>query len=125
MNRQQIKELLPVMQAFAEGKTIQVKDKYNIWHDDKDELLFNLDFQDYRIKPEVTYRPFTNKYECWHEMLKHRPFGWIKTISPEDISYYITEISVNALSAHNNKISFNSAFNLYTFADGTPFGIKE
>lgn len=125
MNRHQVKELLPIMQAFAEGKTIQVKDKYNIWHDDKDELLFNLGFQDYRIKPEIKYRPFTNKYECWHEMLKHRSFGWIKTISPEDISYYITEISENALSVHNNKVSFNGAFNLYTFADGTPFGIKE
>ena len=26
MNRQQVKELLPIIQAFAEGKTIQVQE---------------------------------------------------------------------------------------------------
>ena len=34
MNRQQAKELLPIIQAFAEGKTIQIKALDGLWHDD-------------------------------------------------------------------------------------------
>ena len=34
--------------------------------------------QDYRIKPETKYRPFKDAEECFEEMKKHQPFGWIK-----------------------------------------------
>lgn len=27
---------------------------------------------------EPSYRPFKNQEECWNEMLKHEPFGWVK-----------------------------------------------
>lgn len=32
MNREQAKELLPIIQAFAEGKTIQVKASDGLWY---------------------------------------------------------------------------------------------
>lgn len=81
MNRQQAKELLPIIQAFAEGKTIQVKGPDNRWYDYKNKtckLNFNSDPQSYCIKPEPKYRPFANADECWQEMQKHQPFGWIR-----------------------------------------------
>ncbi len=31
----------------------------------------------YRIKPESKYRPFKDEKECWQEMQKHQPIGWI------------------------------------------------
>lgn len=54
MTREKAKELLPVIQAFAEGKTIQGKIKGvegGNWYDlNGSELHFDADF--YRIKPE-------------------------------------------------------------------------
>ena len=79
MNRQQAKELLPIIEAFAAGEIIQIKGPDNRWYDrDKEEceIQFNSDPQMYRIKPK--YRPFRSKEECWQEMLKHQPFGWVK-----------------------------------------------
>lgn len=41
---------------------------------------FDCDSKIYRInKPGVNYRPFANEEECWQEMQKHQPFGWVKT----------------------------------------------
>ena len=53
MNRNKTKELLPIIQAFAEGKAIEsrcVKGDKSLWYDDKDPS-FDDDFE-YRIKPE-------------------------------------------------------------------------
>ena len=76
MTREEVKEMLPIMQAYAEGKTIQFWDEGQ-WSD-----LFESDFYKspdrYRIKPEPKYRPFNTKEECWNEMMKHHPFGWVK-----------------------------------------------
>ena len=78
MTREEVKEMLPVLQSFADGKTIERRcikgDKY-LWYDDEDPNFDN-DFE-YRIKPGLKYRPFKNAEECWKEMQKHRPFGWV------------------------------------------------
>ena len=78
MNRQQAKELLPIIQAFAEGKTIEFRNKsFKEWTE-IDNLSFDPTITNYRIKPEPKYRQFKDAEECWQEMLKHQPFGWIK-----------------------------------------------
>ena len=54
MNRKRARELLPVIQAFAEGKTIQYRDNSRVykWSDADNEIfLLNTD-NEYRIKPE-------------------------------------------------------------------------
>ena len=73
-------------------------------------------------KIEPKYRPFVDKEECWQEMLKHQPFGWIKY--KEVTKSLITEVSSIGIKA--DKIYyFQEAEEVFTFADGTPFGIKE
>lgn len=65
MDREQAKALLPIMQAFSEGKTIQSKcitDDISLWWDDNNPT-FEVDDFDYRIKPEPKYRPFNNARE--------------------------------------------------------------
>ena len=80
---------------------------------------------------EPTYRPFENKEECWQEMLKHQPFGWLKakdSRSPRLIGniYLNIDEEVYIVWAYNGVVnSASDAFYNYTFADGTPFGIKE
>ena len=69
---------------------------------------------------ETTYRPFNDAEECWNEMLKHHPFGWTKH---KEKQFYENWICVNS-----NGIDGTSFYDVYknrTFADGTPFGIKE
>lgn len=123
MNRQQAKELLPIIQAFAEGKTIQYYYGGTDWIDVKlDEAV---DFRDcvsnYRIKPGPKYRPFVTDEECWNEMQKHQPFGWVKH---KETKLLITEVSSIRVKIGKDYL-FQEAKEEFTFIDGTPFGIKE
>lgn len=129
MNRQQAKELLPIIQAYAEGKTIQflgLTETEGWWKDlqcDKD-IQFNYHFSRYRIKPEPKYRPFANREECWKEMLKHQPFGWIKAYHGHFLITGIKDTKVT-FGINDNWLDLDYIFRSYKFIDGTPFGIKE
>ena len=115
MNRTSAKELLPIIQAYAEGKTIQFFSMDKGW-EDKEYLSFMEEPYLYRVKPDPKYRPFKSVEECWKEMKNHYPFGWLK-------SKLLTQIySINLISENTD---FDHLFNTYTFADGTPYGIKE
>lgn len=125
MNREQAKKLLPIIQAFAGGKTILVQEDID-WRYLSDDADFNLNPLRYRIKPEPKYRPFTNADECWQEMQKHQPFGWIK----DGVSMYnIITIRQYDIIIHNGarfiSHSFNWLFECFTFADGASFGVKK
>lgn len=132
MNRQQAKDMLPIIQALAEGKTIQVKASDGLWYGregENCELNFNADPQVYRIKSEPKYRPFANAEECWHEMQKHEPFGWIKD-KGDGYNVMITKVNDDEKTDNmsingNGSWDFQAIMHYYTFADGTPFGIKE
>lgn len=87
---------------------------YTPWNEAK-ELKFQ-DTYEYRIKPEPKYRPFKDAKECWNEMQKHQPIGYTKLIGEIEYSF-ITNV--------DNSINYSDAIKEYTFADGTPFGIKE
>ena len=125
MTKKEAKELLHIIQAYAEGKDIE------IFFDNKWITGTNLDFTlspgNYRIKPKPKYRPFKTKEECWDEMHCHSDFGWliridtgvfvnIKTIFSEEIVFD---------NDFDNVYTFKNAFEYYKFTDGTPFGIKE
>ena len=129
MDRNQAKALLPIIQAYAEGKEIEIFDcTKKMW---ETAILphFDCDSIFYRIKPETTYRPFKDAKECWKEMLKHKPFGWLKSKeATEDVYFTITGLTNDTHGAMLNSSggwSFSGLFDYYTFADGTPFGVKE
>ena len=125
MTKEEIKERLPIMRAFAEGKTIQVRiNNDSSWTDLLDDKLEISNLYEYRIKPEPKYRPFKNQEECWNEMLKHQPFGWVKEKSSEML-YYIAGLSNSDINIFSSICSFHTAFSCYEFIDSTPFGIKE
>ena len=132
MTREKVKELLPVLAAYANGKTIQHCRKYPEPHWEDVKPYENLDFSEnairYRIKPEPKYRPFKNAEECFEEMQKHQPFGWVKN---EQMKFNIVCIRPNGTvrtvmnnGIYNSWYSFKDSFRL-KFIDGTPFGIKE
>lgn len=125
MNRNQAKKLLPIIQAYAEGKVIQVKQPIVGWKDNN-EPLFNGDTSSYRIKPEPKFRPFKDAEECWQEMLKHQPFGWIKCYEGYLNITYVGDEQVYLADPDGGAILLDSenSYKDNTFVDGTPFGIK-
>ena len=123
MTREEIKEAAKVMEAYADGKKVQKQDINGLWID-CDNPMFDWASFNYRIKPGPKYRPFKSQEECWEEMLKHQPFGWVKEISCEML-YLINGISNESIVIMEDINSFKEAMNIYEFKDGTPFGIKE
>ena len=125
MNRNQAKQLLPIIQAYVEGKTIQsrcVKGDTSLWYDEEDPS-FDDDFE-YRIKPEPKYRPFANAEECWTEMQKHQPFGWVKDRNGS--KFVIENVDSRGFVEvyDEGTCNFKECFENCTFADGVPFGVK-
>ena len=126
MNRKEAKELMPIIQAFAEGKTIQYYDSLidiADWEDCENPNFENLTYK-FRIKPETTYRPFKDAEECWKEMLKHKPFGWVKSTLFKDFAL-VKRVTTLYVEINRDIIDYKDALEKFTFADGTPFGIKE
>lgn len=124
MNREEAKKLLPIIQAFSEGKVIQTSVKGKSWEDLGENIAFYTNDK-YRIKPEPKYRPFKDKKECWAEMLKHQPFGFTKLKYTKRGYYMITGIASGVVVGMNNTpFSYESMFDSYDFADGQPFGVK-
>lgn len=141
MTREEAKQMLPVIQAWAEGKNIQFLSDGE-WHD-INQADFTCYPDKYRIKPEQKYRPFKSQEECWQEMLKHHPFGWVYSKN-ESCYYCIISVDENKIELspteqscsveppkeyylQNSYVDFVTVLEdyEYTFADGIPFGIKE
>ena len=124
MNRNQAKALLPIIQAYAEGKAIEsrcIKGDTSLWYDDKDPS-FDDDFE-YRIKPESEYRPFKDVKECWQEMQKHQPFGWVKSTLFKDLAL-VKRVTTLYVEINRDIIDYKDALDKFTFADDTNFGVK-
>ena len=129
MNRKEAAELLPIIQAFAEGRDIEYRTKGFNENWKKVTQIPELSFKsfEYRIKPEPKFRPFANAEECCQEMMKHQPFGWITSQGAFFYIIYIEDKLFGYGSACGTilHIKFNDVLKRFTFADGTTFGIKE
>ena len=124
MTIKEIRNAAKVMEAYANGKKIQFLDEYNNWIDVTNPT-FNWSIYIYRVKPEPKYRPFKNQEECWHEMLKHQPLGWLRSKRIKDIYQLITIRNHEIRIFADLPLRFSRAYREYEFLDGTPFGIKE
>lgn len=126
MTKEQAKHLAEVLNAYAEGKPIEVLLDGEWGEVDLNEYSFD-ENESYRIRKEPTYRPFKNAKECFEEMKKHYPIGWVYCNNIWDnILVHITETGVGYVEFDSFTYSFVEAFNkVFTFADGQPFGIKE
>lgn len=125
MNRKQAKEMLPIIQAFAEGKGVETKTGSGWISIENMSFAGNPD--SYRIKPEPKFRPFKDAEECWQEMLKHQPFGVVKD---KYFANYQTHRAFTCLVTNGCHFrgyedeTFENSFKNLLFADGTPFGVK-
>ena len=113
------------MQAYADGKTIQYRAiDGGYWYDVPEGKDVEWERYEFRVKPGSKYRPFKDAEECWNEMLKHEPFGWMRGTFGE---YATIDFLDKFGTARHGKATwdFKKTFNEIEFADGAPFGIKE
>ena len=131
MTREESKAFYPILQAFAEGKVIECRTKpsalskswqdMNEWTEMKEIEFWNN--TEYRVKPEPTYRPFKNAEECWQEMQKHQPFGWVKSTLFKDLAL-VKRVTTLYVEINRDIIDYKDALDKFTFADDTNFGVK-
>ena len=123
MTKEKAEKILPVIQAIISGQKIQVNIN-NRWEDvdENHNCAFLPESYEYRIKSEPKYRPFANAEECWKEMQKHQPFAWVKEKHSDRYSL-ITEVNGLSIKVKEGCL-FTDSVKYYTFADGTPFGVK-
>lgn len=131
MAREEARKAAEVMLAYANGEEIEVEcldGKYRLM----EYPTFNWKNLNYRIKPKTKYRPFKTQEECLQEMNNHPYFGWI--VSKKGLEFCcICDIFTSTSNSlmitlgidKSNPYDADVYFDNYTFADGTPFGIKE
>ena len=131
MTREESKAFYPILQAFAEGKVIECRTKpsalskswqdMNEWTEMKEIEFWNN--TEYRVKPKPKYRPFKDAEECWQEMKKHQPFGWVKSTLFKDFDL-VQRVTTLYVEINREIIDYKDALEKFTFADDTNFGVK-
>lgn len=122
MERENCKALLPIMQAYAEGKTIEVRMKTNRQWVEEPEPKFNGDPENYRVKKEQEYRPFRDGDECFDEMHRHPDFGYVKRNHVYLSVWDIYSDAIHTSEDCDECLCFEDALKEVTFTDGKPFG---
>lgn len=137
MTREEAKAFYPILQAFADGKVIETRTDPNVVGKGLEDMndwteMNEIEFwnnTEYRIKSEPKYRPFKNAEECWTEMKKHQPFGWLTSQNGEinSLIIFIDNEGIVIGDRNDGVIGFVTATDLFKikFADGIPFGVKE
>lgn len=127
MTREEAAKLLPIIQAFSEGRVIEfssITDVSKAWREVTDFPIGMIKNLKFRIKPVPKYRPFANAEECWQEMQKHQPFGWVKDRNGS--KFVIENVDSRGFVEvyDEGTCNFNEVFEFCTFVDGLPFGVK-
>ena len=132
LTREEAKEMLPIIQAWVDGKTVDWYDPEIGWRLSGFMLDFDKNPKYFRIKSEAEseskYRPFKFQEECFDEMMKHQPFGWFRSVHNKNLfnTVCINDSGIkitNTLSKYMD--SYDRAFDNIEFVDGTPFGVKD
>ena len=139
MERKKARELLPIIQAYAEGKTIQQK-VGDEWYDLSDPNFVGFDIKLYRIKPsalfreQVGYRPYKDcdelidSYKRKHCIVNNEdvmPAIWVKN-NNDDTKRLITTFGKDfvKVGVKSKPVSMEMLYEDYEYLDGTPCGVN-
>ena len=111
------KELMPIIQAFANGEEIQVFNSNKIW-----QSVYNVAFDDYskyRIKPKPKLVPFTfedRQYfkNLWVKSKEHDTLNSLVQISKDDV--------LMTYGVKNIRVTYSQLLKNYEFEDNSPCG---
>ncbi len=127
MEREKVKQLLPLIQAYAEGKEIEMYDETEGGWVTLDSPRFDYEPETYRVKPEYKYRSFSGDDECWDEMRRHEPLGWVTVDGMREciLSVDPDGVMVGDFEDGNHFFVYMAALDSLKFIDGKPFGVKK
>lgn len=129
MTKEDAKDFLPLLQALAEGKTLQVF--CNGEWQTATSLSFDHDVSEYRIKPGKVYVPFDTVEEllsAWYQTHSHcddlsMPLIWLKHKGYNKVSLLTDFLfEKNKVAIRPYTLTLLELFGTYTFLDGTPIG---
>lgn len=117
MERAEIEEAIAIMQAYLDGKTIQYRSATtnSTWKDVVGSPIWSWTNTQYRVKPQVVYRPYSSEVECMHDILTNHSNGWMK-VKGENKYFLLNEVSPET--------NFELMFRSCEYIDGSPFGMK-
>lgn len=123
MTKEETKQAIKIMQAYADGKEIDFKDKDTdkwIYNDNKPAIYsWNWQHYDYRIKPESHYVPFTFEDR---ELFRGK---WVRLKAQDKHhahEFQINDIGINGVGPDIIFACWDALYKDYEFFDGTPCG---
>jgi hypothetical protein len=124
MNIVKARKILPILAAWVEGKELEFRFKdEDVWQPVKEDVYSEGDTIEYRVKPG--YRAFKDGSECYQEMLKHEPIGWVTHKNSVNHPELITSVGGEYMYFSQQNWRYKDAFSYLRFVDGTPFGIAD
>lgn len=112
-------QLLPIIQAAAAGKTIQLRRASGEWEDGTDLSFGRQDISDYRIKPERSIRSWR-----WDEV----PVGAVIKEKGETLVKQLivhSYVSGSIKTGCGNHYPFADVLENFVMLDGSPCGVTE
>lgn len=139
MTREEAKENLELIKAYAEGGIIQIQRTDGGWVD-LECPDFTCSSESYRIKPEETYRPYKDCDEMIADFKTRfnipvppdaRPLIWVKNKGNKNVllvtgfDYDNGTCKKLGVYANSSWYDFEELFNYFTYLDDTICGVKE
>ena len=128
MTREKAKELLPVIQAYAEGKTIQTKRIDGTWVDFEPQISkdigINFENGEHRIKPEENFNDIVEAdHSCnCKDSTNTKKEEQIRPFKDCDELVDYLRIPAFVYTSTYGWINMKELFDNFTFLDGSPCG---
>lgn len=126
MSRENAKELLPIIRAFAEGKEIQFYGGGR-WRDlGLTTMVFKAPPDCYRIKPESKYRPFTfEEFLDGYEQHYSRRLVTFAGADNKTSRFTVVTVRWDGVKLSNDTWqTWKELLDMFVWHDGTPIGIR-
>ena len=122
MTREEAKNMLPIIKAWAEGREVEYAADGILWvRLNGDDIKLDVPAECYRVVPR--YRPFRDNRECIKALQEHGPLIDRMT----GATCFVSVLLDNYFYANGEeeRISYEKGFDRFVFKDGEPFGVKE
>lgn len=131
-----IKEMIEVMKAYEEGKTIEHKTKDGDKWFEVIAPSWNWWSYDYRVKEEPKYIPYKDTEEMINDFCERfgvkrtnfgEPFIWVKNKNKDTRKYLIDKFDSNSvtLGSYTDFHRLSELFDNFTYLDDSPCGKLE
>ena len=119
-----VNEYITILQSYLAGDEIEhkLKGSNDNWTPCNNPV-FDFHHLEYRVKPKMAFRPYTNGNEAFEDMQNHSPSGWLYNTITMCYEHVIC-IGENGISTCKENYSFEEALKIFIYYNNEQFGIK-